>query len=108
MLRRRHYAWAIGNLAILATLLGLHHPGGFKASSTACVSAPSAPRACFESAQDGPIQNSHFAGCGDTPTSLNLRLRSLTGYFGPLEKQTAVARSPLYGSLYRRPPPSLT
>ncbi len=110
MQRRHSYVWALGSLAILTTLLALqHHPGGFKPAGTACVSAPSAPRASFESAEeDAGLLHSFSGGCGDIPASRSLPLRVRTAHPIQQSDQSAIARSLLYGSLFRRPPPRLT
>src|SRR5260370_757420 len=106
---RHNYVWALGSLAILTTLLAFqHHSGGFNAASTACVSAPSAPRASFESAQDAGLRHSFSGGCGDTSASRSLPLRVPTAHLSQQGDQSAIARNPLYGSLFRRPPPPLT
>lgn len=109
MQHQRHCGWALGILAILATVLPLqHHPGTLAVGTANCASAPSAPRASFESAHDAGLQQSHFGGFGGTSVSAHVPSRSAAAYAVRQTNELAFAREPLYGSLFLRPPPSLS
>jgi hypothetical protein len=109
MQRRHSCVWALGILAILATVLALqHHSGDITVGTARCASAPSIPRASFESAHEARLQQSHFGGFDGTSTSAHVPSRLLAVYAGLQADQLAIARNPLYGCLFRRPPPSLS
>src|ERR1700722_2466326 len=109
MQRRHNCVWAFGILAILATVLALQHRSGdLNVGNATCASTPSIPRACFESANEARLRQSHFGGFDGTCASAYVPSRSLPAYAGQQADPLAIARNPLYGSLFRRPPPNLS
>jgi hypothetical protein len=109
MQRQHNCVLALGIVAILAATLALQHRSGDgTVGSASSASAPSTPGASFESAHDAQLQQSHSGGCGDGLASANLPSKSLAACAGQQAHQLAIAREPLYGSLFRRPPPSLS
>ena len=110
MRRWHHYAWLLGSLAVLATLLALQpRSGDLRAESATCASPPSLPRASFESAHDAAgLQQRHFGGFDSAFLSTSLSLGLVGAHTGQQPNQPAIASNPFYGSLFRRPPPSLS
>src|ERR1700686_5043275 len=103
MQRRHNCVWALGIFAILATLLALQHRSSdLTVGSASCASTPSTPRASFASAHEARLQQSHFGGFNGTCTSAHVPSRLLAAYAGQQANQLAIARNPLYGSLFRR------
>jgi len=109
MQRRHNCVSVLGILAILATLLALqHHPGDLPVGTANCASAPSTPRASFECARDTALQQSHSDGFDGASVCAHVASRSLAAYAVQQANELGFVCEPLYGSLFRRPPPSLS